>query len=83
MRNSFMLLQKLPLGEWNCPNCTCKFCGIASGLSEKDDASVPIVHTCNLCEKKCIHFLSFIFLLFLQYFYILLGITLLLFCFSL
>ncbi|XP_047174002.1 uncharacterized protein LOC124841721 [Vigna umbellata] len=52
MRNSFMLLQMLPLGEWNCPNCTCKFCGIASVLSEKDDASVPTGHTCNLCEKK-------------------------------
>jgi len=79
MRNSFMLLQMLPPGEWNCPNCTCKFCGIASELSEKDDASVSILHTCNLCEKKCIHLLSFIFFMFLQYVYILLAITSLLF----
>ncbi|XP_014520790.1 uncharacterized protein LOC106777642 [Vigna radiata var. radiata] len=49
---SCLNIQMLPLGEWNCPNCTCKFCGIASVLSEKDDASVPILHTCNLCEKK-------------------------------
>ena len=56
-----MLLQMLPPGEWRCMNCTCKFCGIASGTSEKDDASVCVLHICNLCEKKCIHFLSFTF----------------------
>ncbi|KAH1164442.1 hypothetical protein AAZX31_01G223500 [Glycine max] len=45
-------IQMLPLGEWHCPNCTCKFCGIASGNSEKDDASVYVLQICNLCEKK-------------------------------
>ncbi|TKY71176.1 Increased DNA methylation 1 [Spatholobus suberectus] len=45
-------IQMLPPGEWHCPNCTCKFCGIASGTSEKDDASVYVLRTCNLCEKK-------------------------------
>nr|KYP61787.1 Chromodomain-helicase-DNA-binding protein 4 [Cajanus cajan] len=45
-------IQMLPPGEWHCPNCTCKFCGIARGTSEKDDASVYVLRTCNLCEKK-------------------------------
>ncbi|CAJ1925586.1 unnamed protein product [Sphenostylis stenocarpa] len=46
-------IQMLPPGEWNCSNCTCKFCGRASGLSEEEeDAYVPVLHICNLCEKK-------------------------------
>ncbi|KAL2349489.1 hypothetical protein Fmac_003489 [Flemingia macrophylla] len=45
-------IQMLPPGEWRCPNCTCKFCGRASGNSEKDEASVYALRTCNLCEKK-------------------------------
>ncbi|XP_061354466.1 increased DNA methylation 1 [Gastrolobium bilobum] len=45
-------IQMLPPGEWRCPNCTCKFCGIAGETSKKDDATVYVLHTCNLCEKK-------------------------------
>ncbi|KAL2349490.1 hypothetical protein Fmac_003490 [Flemingia macrophylla] len=45
-------IKMLPPGEWRCPNCTCKFCGKAGGTFEKEDASVYILHTCNLCEKK-------------------------------
>ncbi|KAL9327926.1 hypothetical protein ACSQ67_002929 [Phaseolus vulgaris] len=45
-------IQMLPAGEWHCTNCTCKFCGIATRTSEKDDASVYVLRTCNLCEKK-------------------------------
>ncbi|XP_020220260.1 uncharacterized protein LOC109803205 [Cajanus cajan] len=45
-------IQMLPPGEWHCPNCTCKFCGIASGTSDKDEATVYVLRTCNLCEKK-------------------------------
>ncbi|KAK7405904.1 hypothetical protein VNO78_07516 [Psophocarpus tetragonolobus] len=45
-------IQMLPPGEWRCPNCSCKFCGMASGISEKDDAYVDVLLTCNLCEKK-------------------------------
>ncbi|XP_028771649.1 uncharacterized protein LOC114728859 [Neltuma alba] len=41
-------IQMLPPGEWNCLNCTCKFCGIASGTVKKGGALL----TCNLCEKK-------------------------------
>ncbi|KAJ7980047.1 putative Acyl-CoA N-acyltransferase with RING/FYVE/PHD-type zinc finger protein [Quillaja saponaria] len=46
-------IQMLPPGEWHCPNCTCKFCAIASGtLDEQDDTTVFALHTCKLCEKK-------------------------------
>ncbi|KAJ1384349.1 Zinc finger, PHD-type [Sesbania bispinosa] len=46
-------IQMLPPGEWHCPNCTCKFCGIASGTSKKEvDATTKVLCTCNLCEKK-------------------------------
>ncbi|KAK7308058.1 hypothetical protein VNO77_41649 [Canavalia gladiata] len=49
---SCLNIQMLPPGEWHCPNCTCKFCSVASGTSKKDDATVYVLHTCNLCEKK-------------------------------
>ncbi|KAF7837295.1 Increased DNA methylation 1 isoform A [Senna tora] len=46
-------IQMLPPGEWHCPNCTCKFCGIASGTFKKgDDVTVYDLQTCKLCEKK-------------------------------
>ncbi|CAJ2630240.1 unnamed protein product [Trifolium pratense] len=46
-------IQMLPPGEWRCPNCTCKFCGIVNGTIDKeDDATVYALHTCDLCEKK-------------------------------
>ncbi|XP_061338639.1 uncharacterized protein LOC133285438 isoform X2 [Gastrolobium bilobum] len=46
-------IQMLPPGEWHCPNCTCKFCGVASETIDKeDDATVYALHTCDLCEKK-------------------------------
>ncbi|XP_057450269.1 uncharacterized protein LOC130741398 [Lotus japonicus] len=46
-------IQMLPPGEWHCPNCTCKFCGISSGASKKEvDTPVHVLNTCSLCEKK-------------------------------
>ncbi|MED6136502.1 hypothetical protein PIB30_056591 [Stylosanthes scabra] len=43
----------LPPGEWHCPNCTCKFCGLANGpLHKEDESTINSLHTCNLCEKK-------------------------------
>ena len=53
------LLQMLPPGEWHCTNCTCKFCGVASGpVNKEDDPTVHALRTCNLCEKKCIQIFS-------------------------
>ncbi|TKY51158.1 Increased DNA methylation 1 [Spatholobus suberectus] len=46
-------IQMLPPGEWHCPNCTCKFCGLASGtIDTEDDAIVHALHTCYLCQKN-------------------------------
>ncbi|KAE9606457.1 putative histone acetyltransferase chromatin regulator PHD family [Lupinus albus] len=45
-------IQILPPGEWHCPNCTCKFCGVASGTSKNDDATLYALRTCNSCDKK-------------------------------
>ncbi|KAI4345630.1 hypothetical protein L6164_012732 [Bauhinia variegata] len=46
-------IQMLPPGDWHCPNCTCKYCGIASrSIKKGDDATVYALHTCKICEKK-------------------------------
>ena len=52
----FFLMQMLPSGDWHCPNCTCKFCGMADGSNAEDDTTVSELVTCSLCEKKCMHF---------------------------
>ncbi|XP_054821184.1 uncharacterized protein LOC129320061 [Prosopis cineraria] len=49
---SCLSIKMLPPGEWHCPNCTCKFCAIASGTVKKGDAAACALLTCNLCEKK-------------------------------
>ncbi|KAI4317824.1 hypothetical protein L6164_025661 [Bauhinia variegata] len=50
---SCLNIQMLPPGDWHCPNCTCKYCGIASRSTKKgDDATGYALHTCNICEKK-------------------------------
>ncbi|KAJ7954888.1 putative Acyl-CoA N-acyltransferase with RING/FYVE/PHD-type zinc finger protein [Quillaja saponaria] len=46
-------IQMLSPGEWHCPNCTCKFCGLAGGIADKgDDTTVFAIGTCKLCERK-------------------------------
>ncbi|MCD7455064.1 hypothetical protein HAX54_026941 [Datura stramonium] len=46
-------IQILPSGLWHCPNCTCKFCGAASGNPAEDsERTVDEFLSCNLCEKK-------------------------------
>ncbi|XP_059649649.1 uncharacterized protein LOC132295392 [Cornus florida] len=46
-------IQMLPAGDWHCPNCTCKLCGIAEGcVAEENDTASSEVLTCSLCEKK-------------------------------
>lgn len=51
-------LQMLPSGDWHCPNCTCKFCGLASGnMAEENDIGCDELNRCNFCEKKCNFFL--------------------------
>ncbi|XP_002517140.2 uncharacterized protein LOC8280925 [Ricinus communis] len=46
-------IMMLPPGDWHCPNCTCKFCGIASeDFVQEDGTNVSELLTCSLCAKK-------------------------------
>ncbi|KAL7210210.1 hypothetical protein ACSBR1_031719 [Camellia fascicularis] len=46
-------IQMLPAGDWHCPNCTCKFCGIAGLINaHRNGTNVGVLLTCGLCEKK-------------------------------
>ncbi|KAL3634546.1 hypothetical protein CASFOL_021600 [Castilleja foliolosa] len=43
----------LPPGDWNCPNCTCKFCGLGSGnIAEENCSTSNELNRCSFCEKK-------------------------------
>ncbi|KAF9673711.1 hypothetical protein SADUNF_Sadunf10G0052600 [Salix dunnii] len=46
-------IKMLPPGDWHCPNCSCKFCGIASDKNAQgDDTMIFELLTCSLCVKK-------------------------------
>nr|GMD70493.1 increased DNA methylation 1-like [Ipomoea batatas] len=45
-------IMMLPPGDWHCPSCICKFCGIADESPTEDDMDVNELHLCILCEKK-------------------------------
>ncbi|GLT60313.1 hypothetical protein SLA2020_330850 [Shorea laevis] len=49
---SCLNIKLLPQGDWHCPNCTCKFCGLGSNVAEADDATDHKLPTCSMCEKK-------------------------------
>ncbi|KAJ0700232.1 putative histone acetyltransferase chromatin regulator PHD family [Helianthus annuus] len=42
-------IQMLPQGDWHCPNCSCKYCEMATEAGVKA-GSTPLV--CCLCERK-------------------------------
>ncbi|XP_021729557.1 increased DNA methylation 1-like isoform X1 [Chenopodium quinoa] len=50
-------IEELPLGEWHCVFCSCKFCGVggesatATEEVESDTVSSQLV-TCTFCEEK-------------------------------
>ncbi|XP_050372473.1 uncharacterized protein LOC126790323 isoform X2 [Argentina anserina] len=51
---SCLNIQMLPPGDWHCPNCICKVCGLASeNIAEEDDTTVSALLACSLCGKKC------------------------------
>nr|XP_043623358.1 uncharacterized protein LOC122595110 [Erigeron canadensis] len=41
-------IKMLPQGDWHCPNCSCKYCGMANTSFR---AESPLF-VCHLCEKK-------------------------------
>ncbi|KAL6970419.1 hypothetical protein U1Q18_030119 [Sarracenia purpurea var. burkii] len=45
-------IQVLPPGDWHCPNCICKYCGIAGEISAQESPTNVTLLTCSLCEKK-------------------------------
>ncbi|KAL7123972.1 hypothetical protein ABFS83_14G017300 [Erythranthe nasuta] len=46
-------IKMLPSGDWNCPNCTCKFCGYANeSVAEENDTAGSELNRCSFCEKK-------------------------------
>ncbi|XP_042064246.1 uncharacterized protein LOC121807975 [Salvia splendens] len=46
-------IQMLPSGDWHCPNCICKYCGLANeNIAEENDTSCGELNRCNVCEKK-------------------------------
>ncbi|KAH9605610.1 hypothetical protein KSS87_018745 [Heliosperma pusillum] len=46
-------IQVLPPGDWHCPHCSCKLCGLANvGAVEGYDTKEDILLTCSLCERK-------------------------------
>ncbi|KAH6821570.1 hypothetical protein C2S53_016680 [Perilla frutescens var. hirtella] len=46
-------IQMLPLGDWHCPNCICKFCGDASRTaSVENNNDADELTRCNFCEEK-------------------------------
>ncbi|CAM8927078.1 unnamed protein product [Rhodiola kirilowii] len=46
-------IEILPPGEWHCPNCVCRLCGLAgdNNAQVSDGTCFPLL-TCSLCEKK-------------------------------
>ncbi|KAH0457811.1 hypothetical protein IEQ34_013126 [Dendrobium chrysotoxum] len=48
---SCLNLQTLPLGDWHCKSCSCKFCGMLHN-SASPCKSVSTLFTCSQCEEK-------------------------------
>ncbi|KAL0457210.1 UNVERIFIED_CONTAM: Increased DNA methylation 1 [Sesamum latifolium] len=47
-------IQMLPLGDWHCPNCTCKFCGDAGeSVAEGNGTTADEILRCSFYHKSC------------------------------
>ncbi|XXG42675.1 hypothetical protein AAC387_Pa01g2897 [Persea americana] len=50
---SCLNMQKLPRGDWHCPNCSCKFCGLdGSNASDGSGMTLSPLLSCSQCEEK-------------------------------
>ncbi|KAM0943555.1 putative histone acetyltransferase chromatin regulator PHD family [Dioscorea sansibarensis] len=45
-------IKVLPLGDWHCSNCSCKFCWVASGSCPHGSGQTAQLLCCSLCEEK-------------------------------
>ncbi|GAB2266640.1 hypothetical protein Dimus_001634 [Dionaea muscipula] len=46
-------IEILPPGDWHCPHCSCKFCGIAEPTSvEGNESAFSSLCLCTLCQRK-------------------------------
>ncbi|XP_051129461.1 uncharacterized protein LOC127250305 [Andrographis paniculata] len=46
-------IQILPKGDWHCPNCKCKFCGLVEGeVAEENRSAGNELNRCSFCENK-------------------------------
>ncbi|KAL0723923.1 hypothetical protein Bca4012_038522 [Brassica carinata] len=43
-------IEVLPVGDWHCPNCTCKFCDAVVHSGGEDEKHSLL--SCNMCERK-------------------------------
>ncbi|GFZ22045.1 acyl-CoA N-acyltransferase with RING/FYVE/PHD-type zinc finger protein [Actinidia rufa] len=51
---SCLNIQMLPPGDWHCPNCICKICGIAGEISAQGNPkTVSALLTCSLYHESC------------------------------
>lgn len=46
---SCLHIEKLPLGDWHCPSCSCKFCGVADETVAEENGAL---RKCSLCQGK-------------------------------
>ncbi|KAL0348848.1 UNVERIFIED_CONTAM: Increased DNA methylation 1 [Sesamum angustifolium] len=47
-------IQMLPLGDWHCPNCTCKICGDAGeNVAEGNGITADEILRCSFYHKSC------------------------------
>ncbi|CAA7026536.1 unnamed protein product [Microthlaspi erraticum] len=44
-------MEVLPLGDWHCPNCTCKFCDAAVDSGGEEGNHLSLL-SCNMCERR-------------------------------
>ncbi|XP_077245263.1 uncharacterized protein LOC143885138 [Tasmannia lanceolata] len=50
---SCLNIQMLPPGDWHCPNCSCRFCGVVDNSnSQGDSVTVTPRLSCSQCERK-------------------------------
>ncbi|GMH28482.1 hypothetical protein Nepgr_030325 [Nepenthes gracilis] len=46
-------IEMLPPGDWHCPHCSCKFCGLVEASTlQGNETTLASLLTCSLCQRK-------------------------------